>query len=386
MSRSLRVAALILLMGRGAGAIDAQNPYLPEDERARLQVELTDLERSIQAITRVWTSTEDAERRAAERRAALRVTRTIGPIQLRSAPELADDAATAVRSTLDAFGRLLDGFSVQPTLRLDLYIERPPEYTRIPTAVGSGWIPVRVLEDITAWDIRHQVQPWVVAAIPGAIGAWSGGRGWELPPERGLGLRVMVRSIDPDGIACLQTGDLLACSRYFSLDYDGTLESRRAALDRIYPADPRFPGGVDPDGPKRGASLFGCAEAKAQQGAGDPRGECLASISEREAVAMEMLPGGAAARSSLLSHAVRLAPAGGFRRLQDLPAGATVGEQLEALSQSPLELLLTSWRQDASLGRGLFAADPRDRPGPTSLLWAGGLAMLALRSTRWRLG
>jgi hypothetical protein len=90
-----------------------------------------------------------------------------------------------------------------------------------------------------------------------------------------------------------------------------------------------------------------------------------------------------AVRGTLLAHALELGGAGSFARL--LEDAASVGERLERAAGQPLPQIVSSWRARVQEGRPDMHAGVATA-GAWTLAWLALLALLAMRSTRWRLG
>jgi hypothetical protein len=230
------------------------------------------------------------------------------------------------------------------------------------------------------------VDDYVLAAVPGSVVAWSGGQGWNRRYRADDGLRVLLGATDPQGIRCLQAGDLDACHRFLGLAYDGSAGSRLALLEEHYPV------GWEPDVSAEGNQgrpddlVIRCMATERRNGSPDPRSACLQDIAERESATLAALPAHAYVRGSLVAYALRMGGGEALGPLEALPPEVAVGTQLAAIAGTSEHQLVRSWQSDASLGAGLFRSSAGDRPGPLALFWAGGFALLALRSTRWRLG
>jgi len=112
---------------------------------------------------------------------------------------------------------------------------------------------------------------------------------------------------------------------------------------------------------------------------------CLAEL-EHQSV-FSFVPAHGAARGSVLAFALSSADPGGIEAALALPEGTSVGDQLATIAGIPLDQLVTDWRESISVSGTIFEVGrPGSGRGPFTLLWAGGLALIALRSTRWRLG
>jgi hypothetical protein len=90
-----------------------------------------------------------------------------------------------------------------------------------------------------------------------------------------------------------------------------------------------------------------------------------------------------ATRVSLLQHALELGGGGAYARFVAPATG--VAERLARAADRPLAEVMTGWRDAVQEARPRVHAGVA-RAGMWTLLWLVGLALLSMRSTRWRLG
>jgi hypothetical protein len=90
-----------------------------------------------------------------------------------------------------------------------------------------------------------------------------------------------------------------------------------------------------------------------------------------------------ATRISLLQHALEVGGSGSFARLVEGPPGAA--GRLARAADRPIDEVMLGWRDRVQRARPQVHAGIA-RAGLWSLLWLLGLGLLAMRSTRWRLG
>jgi hypothetical protein len=88
-----------------------------------------------------------------------------------------------------------------------------------------------------------------------------------------------------------------------------------------------------------------------------------------------------ATRISLLQHALEIGGRDAYARL--ISAAPTIAGQLTQAAEQPLPQLMTGWRDAVQEARPRVRAGVA-RAGMWTLLWLVGLALLSMRSTRWR--
>ena len=91
----------------------------------------------------------------------------------------------------------------------------------------------------------------------------------------------------------------------------------------------------------------------------------------------------AATRISVLQHALEVGGSGSFARLVEGPPGAA--GRLARAAGRPIDEVMLGWRDRVQDARPRVHAGIA-RAGLWSMLWLIGLGLLAMRSTRWRLG
>jgi len=381
------VATLVILVGLAVASapVRAQDALITAAERARLEAEMTRLENRMEAIRGLEASAEEGRERQAER--ALRriqeggLTETIGPLVIRR-PSGTPPVAAQVLPVLAAFEATLgdlDDLEISPIhlyLPAELGPLRPP-----PRARSESGAPVWYrYSDAGLRRIGERVTAHIIASVPTPIGTWSAGAGWGDDYRPLAALRSMAMVADPTGLRCLQFGDIDACARFLLVEDDGSDETRLRAWRGYYSLSRarmlEEHGATIP--------LLQCIGRSRRTGLPVPRTGCLRQLSRRSISAD--FQADRYVRGSVVAYALERGGPGALDRIERLPAGVDVGEQLEAISGMPTRDLITAWRADAMNGEGMFEKVGGDPPGPVSLLWAGGFALLALRSTRWRLG
>lgn len=368
--------------------VAAQDARLSEDERARLEREMEALEARMVEVRTLEARLAEAGRRQVG--AALRrieegsETETIGPIVVRR-PSGTAPVSALVRDVLAEFEPTLGDLGRVATLRVNLYDPADVGAAARSGPGDGGAVWFRHTEAGLA-RLGRQVRAHVLSSIPDPIGLWSGGMGWTDDPATLDALREMARVTDRDGVRCLQDGDIASCGRFLFVEDDGSTEARYRAFDRYYATRDlamlrRLQGR---EGDRGWEALGRCVSRDRRIGIPLPRAGCLERLARSGARASFMAA--PVARGSVVAFALRSGGPGALDRLRARPTGVTVAEQLEAVSGMPIDDLLAAWRGDAVNGSGMFENVGGHPPGPVSLLWAGGLALLALRSTRWRLG
>jgi len=361
---------------------DAQEAVLGQDERAELTRAMERLENRMTALEQLEARIAEARELQAEK--ALRsieangVTETIGPIRVRRAAGTAP-VAPVIRAALADYERFLGAPATLPPIRINLY---PPEDLgplAPPSSEGAGasWY---AHTDRGMATLQRDLRARALGTLPSPLGPWSGGTGWRDEYRPLSALREMARITTPDGVQCLRAGDMEACRRYLFLDDDGSREAVVESFARYYTADRIRT--LETRGVQ--SAVLRCISSNRRIGIPIPSSGCLrmvATIRSRPAFMAR-----SAIRGSLVAYALRRGGPGAMDRLRALPGAQTVGDQLAALSGMSSDGLLEAWRDDAMNGRGMFEGVGGNPPGPVSLLWAGGFALLALGSTRWRLG
>lgn len=90
-----------------------------------------------------------------------------------------------------------------------------------------------------------------------------------------------------------------------------------------------------------------------------------------------------ATRISLLQHALELGGNGAYARF--IEAAPEIGSRLARAADHPLDEVMTGWRSAVQDARPRVHAGVA-RAGLWTLIWLAALGLLAMRSTRWRLG
>lgn len=373
---------LLIVLTMAGRPADAQEATLDPDERAELAGAMDRLADRMAALEQLEARIAAARELQAEK--ALRsieengVTETIGPIRVRRAAGTAP-VAPAIRAALADYDRFLGAPATLPPIRINLY---PPEALGPlgrPSSEGSGttWY---AHTDRGMATLRRDLRARVLATLPPPLGPWSGGAGWRDEYRPLSALREMARITTPDGVQCLRSGDMAACRRYLFLDDDGSEEAVVESFARYYTADRIRT--LEEQGVQ--SAVLRCVSSNRRIGIPIPSSGCLRMVatirSRPDFMARSVI------RGSLVAYALRRGGPGATERLRALPGGRTVGDQLAALSGMSSDRLVEAWRDDAMNGRSMFEGVGGNPPGPVSLLWAGGFALLALGSTRWRLG
>ncbi len=376
----------VLASGLEGQVPSASNYLLSPDERARLEADLADVEARLAEVQALEFEMREAATLRPGNVGPDHVRRDVGPVEIRGPRHLLPAAAGAATHALGQFRGLSDADGALTALRIDIHDAGEVESLAPPYAGGSGTaVLVATAEDVRAL-VDHAVRRHVLEAIPQPLVPWSGGWGWDSAFRPDDGVRLMVQSTNRDGIACLQRRDLEACAGYLALSYDGSTESKLALLEYHYPASAFLPPTPVSETPRTDDLLGRCVFEQRRRGTPDARGTCLADLASREYATLGLLPSHPSARASLVAHALQLGGDGALTRLMRRPDGGSVGAHLAVVAGTSEAELVRSWQEDVSGRTGVFRSEGGERPGPASLFWAGGLALLALRSTRWRLG
>jgi len=380
-------AAALLAIAASTAPVAAQDALLTDAERARIEAQLAELDAR-------WAGLQAVEaRRAAETEARVReaqarqISRRRGPIEVVGERVLVNAALPAVATGLGTFELVTGDLSFLSPLRLEVYRPGQLGFVNVNQDQPIGIRRVAMDEEGRGVDIGGVVREHILATLPDPVEQWSQGWGWDGRFNARVGFQTLLESTHPDAVRCMQGNDLDACASFLFLDYDGTETSSVAAFTRWYPRGfdeyPAHPVSQDLAG-----QMSNCRIQQSRQGVeGDLYSVCVAWIVRHYGGIFQHIPAEGAARGSILAFALENAAPGNLERVMALPPASTVGDQLATLAGMPRERLLAEWRESISLGGGLFDdGRPGSGRGPITLLWAGGLALIALRTTRWRLG
>ena len=365
----------------------AQQSLLSDTERARVEAELAELDAR-------WAALQAVEaRRAAEAEARVRdaqlrqVSESLGPIEIAGEAVLVEAGLPAVRTGLGRFEMVTGDLSFLAPLRIELYRPGQLGFVNANGDQPDNLRRVAIDEEGNGIDLVGLVREHLLRTLPDPLEQWSQGWGWDSRFNADVGFQTLLESTHPDAVRCLQGNDLAACASFLFLDYDGSDHSSVVALERWYPREFTAAGGQELLD-NVAARLRGCRITHARADlAGDWYSACLEQLVTVQGGIFEYIPSEGPARGSILAFALNAAEPGALERVGELPVDATVGEQLETLSGKPLRQLVAEWRESITLSGGIFAdGRPGSGRGPLTLLWAGGLALIALRTTRWRLG
>lgn len=375
-----------ITMGLLAGAallapLTAQTPSA--GELTQLEARLTEIDARLEALDR---AVETREARI-EAKLAADLTRTarieIGPFVVVGPRAEAEEAATGVEAYWARYAPVFGDDPGVPTLTIQ--VVRSADMTSMvegdPLTRRMAYYPGRS----NARDGTSLARILFEGQLPRVLNSWSAGYGWDREQAVRIGYQAMLESAHPLSLACSQEAEVEACMDFLFVDYDGTRQSIVTGVDAWYPRDqiwPRVPSNLSP-----GARNSGCVADDWDWVIEEPtrdRASCVQYLAQ--SLGPSLAPSKAAARGSLLRFALEQTDTQDFTPLDALSEGATVGAQLEALSGVPIEELVAAWRSEMTLGEPGLGIEGGGGGGPFSLLWAGAFTLLALRSTRWRLG
>lgn len=232
--------------------------------------------------------------------------------------------------------------------------------------VTGGRIPRSVLEGM-AYVAGGKA---VSRTLPEETNGWLGGR--VLAPSESMSWIARELVVTPSrSVRGCYRGDLEECKA--ALDLRGeegtwatwyTPEERRAVVARM---------GRPGSDPQMAALWDGCTEL-AQHRA------CDVFLSDKPAIP----PLTTYTRTSVLRVALRMGGEGAAWRLMDSIPGP-VQERLARVASAPIDSVVATWRREI-LGAMPSAWAGMGRTPATALFWLLLFGLLALRSTRWRLG
>jgi hypothetical protein len=382
---TLRLGLAVLIALAALRAEPARAQVLEAAERAELEARLAEIDARFEALERAVDAREARIRRKIEADAS-RIERVeVGPFVIEGPRAEVEEVAEGVLGAWlryePIFGRdtTLPTFTIQVVRSADLasVVEGSATTRRL------AFLPGRRNASAGSAIAQQMFQE----NLPRMLNAWTANQGWDRLQARRIGYQALLQSPHPLSLACSQEGDVRACMDFLFVDYDGspqsvvselrgwypepvelwtriTREARGAALDDAGCNAPELPW-YDPNGPesdfercaRRAARIYGAALA----------------------------PSKPVVRGSLLRFALERAEVVSLGALDTLPEDASIGDQLEVISGVPTERLVAEWLDALTLVDS-GPAGQQETSMPVSLLWAGAFTLLALRSTRWRLG
>lgn len=319
----------------------------------------------------------EARRRAREDLGLTLDTLRVGPLRIvtpegqasdarRAFEEVWEDAGPRVGDATAELSETIWTFQHAPRLhRLRVYFTQHGE--RRQRVHVRSWLPwgrvLRAAEKKVWAVLGRQLEGEVEEVISSVWGPW-----WPLTPERlEAAHRELVTAPGRPARACV-AGDVDAC--WVAIGADGVPDrwdewyepaERRAVLRT------RFRG----EGPR--AAVDAC-----ERGVQDACDDLLNELAD------PALPLSGAFRTRIVAHAVQVGGEGGYERLAD-SGGAGLREALARAAEMDADEVMESWRTRVLEHRPEVGGDTGRRHGST-LVWLVVFGILAMGSTRWRVG